>query len=223
MLQERLEDNANLPGEVGFLAAKRGLVGEGDRASSIFRLVEGWAGRCRFLSDGRRQLLSILLPGDFFGTQAMHLGRWDHSVYALTNIEFASIPATLFRQFVRERPGVADSIWTSEAIGASIQREHSVSLGQRSAIERISHICAETFLRLEKAGLTRGDTCDFPLTQADLADLAGLTAVHTNRMLQQLREQGLISLKRRHLTIHDHKRLQTLALWDPLYLRPPAA
>jgi CRP-like cAMP-binding protein len=117
-----------------------------------------------------------------------------------------------------ESPRITQALWWHELVVAAIQREWTTNVGQRSAFERIAHLCCELFLRLRAVGQTRGDTCDFPLTQADLADATGLTSVHVNRTIQELRREGLITLHKRLLTIHDLDRLMTACMFNPNYL-----
>lgn len=100
----------------------------------------------------------------------------------------------------------------------AIQREWTLNLGQRTAYERLSHLMVEMFLRLQTVGLTNGNACDFPLTQVDLADATGLTAVHVNRTLQELRKDGLIELQSRRLVIPDMRALKGVAMFNDNYL-----
>ena len=115
-------------------------------------------------------------------------------------------------------PRIAELLWRDALVTAAIQREWIVSLGQRHALERTGHLLCETFLRLEAAGLASGSICEFPITQAELADATGLSAVHVNRTLQELRSTGLVSLANRTLTIHDMGALMRAALFNPSYL-----
>jgi len=100
----------------------------------------------------------------------------------------------------------------------AIEREHAVSLGRRTASERLGHLFCELHLRQVLVGLAEGATCDFPLTQSEVADLLGLSAVHVNRSLQDLRGRGLVGLRNRRLIIHELEALRTFSFFDPDYL-----
>jgi CRP-like cAMP-binding protein len=103
-------------------------------------------------------------------------------------------------------------------VNAAVQREWTVNLGQRSAIERVAHLICELFVRLRNVGLTEQNTCEWPITQIELADSTGMTSVHASRTVQELRNLGLVSLRDHHLTIPDLKSLMRLALFNPNYL-----
>jgi CRP-like cAMP-binding protein len=113
---------------------------------------------------------------------------------------------------------VTQALWWESLVNSAIQREWTLNVGQRTAYERISHLLAELYLRLKTVGLTQNGSCDFPLTQTDVADATGLTAVHVNRTLQELRRDNLIVLERRRLTIPDLRSLMDAAMFNPNYL-----
>jgi CRP-like cAMP-binding protein len=119
---------------------------------------------------------------------------------------------------IENYPRVTQALWWEALVNAAIQREWTLNLGQRTAYERIAHLLVELFCRLKSVRMTQGDSCDFPLTQNDLADAAGLTAVHVNRTLQELRRDGLIVLEHKRLTIPDLKRLAEAAMFNASYL-----
>ena len=124
----------------------------------------------------------------------------------------------MFHRVITNFPNITTALWWVELVSKSIHREWIVNVGQRSARERIAHLFCELFLRLESVGLTDGFSCDFPLTQHDIADTTGLTAVHVNRTIQELRRDGLIVLERQRLTIPDMLALQGAGLFNPDYL-----
>jgi CRP-like cAMP-binding protein len=115
-------------------------------------------------------------------------------------------------------PSITTALWWQELVSKSIHREWIVNVGQRSAQERIGHLFCEMFLRLETVGLTNGVSCDFPPTQMDIAEATGLTSVHVNRTIQELRRQGLVMLDRTKLTVPDMLALQAASLFNPDYL-----
>ncbi|HEX8842043.1 MAG TPA: helix-turn-helix domain-containing protein, partial [Sphingomicrobium sp.] len=116
------------------------------------------------------------------------------------------------------RPRITQALWWHELVTTAIQREWTVNLGQRSAYERLGHLLVELYLRLKTVGRAQDGRCDFPLTQNDLADATGLTAVHVNRTLQELRRDGLIELERKQLRILDLERLKDVSMFNPNYL-----
>jgi len=115
-------------------------------------------------------------------------------------------------------PRITQALFWNELVTAAIQREWTLKLGQRTAYERIAHLFVEIFLRLQTVGRTQGKACEFPLTQNDIADATGLTAVHVNRTLQDLRRDGLVELQSRVLTVPDLKALRNAAMFNDNYL-----
>jgi CRP-like cAMP-binding protein len=115
-------------------------------------------------------------------------------------------------------PQLAKALWWNTLVDEAITREWVVNVGQRKALERVAHLICEMFVRVQAVGLSEGTSFDFPVTQADLADTVGLTLVHTNRMLRDLRAAGLITWKRKRLTIFDLERLTNLSMFKMNYL-----
>lgn len=200
------------------IGARRDLIREGDQPKSIFLVLDGWACRYKQLPDGRRQVVGLFLPGDICDLNVYILKEMDHSIGAITPLKVAEVPRDEFEQLMLEHPRVTQALFWDELVTVSIQREWTLNLGQRTAYERISHLFVELFLRLQTVGLTQANSCDFPLTQVDIADATGLTAVHVNRTLQELRKEGLIELQGRKLTIPDLQALKNAALFNANYL-----
>lgn len=194
------------------------IAREGDDLGSVQIILSGWACRYKLLSDGRRQIVGIFLPGDLCGTHVRALLEMDHSIGALTSVTLAEVDADRLADIAARHPRIGKALWWDILASASIQREWTVNLGQRDAPERLGHLFCELHERLRSLGLTQGENCDMPLRQADLAEAMGLTNVHINRSLQALRGQGLIVLKRRRLTILDLDGLRRMSLFDPAYL-----
>ncbi|WP_114953530.1 Crp/Fnr family transcriptional regulator [Sphingosinicella terrae] len=204
------------------LAPRRDLTREGDRPSAIRLILDGWACRYKQLPDGRRQIVHILLPGDFCDACHFVAERIDHSVGAITRLAYAEIPAAEIETLITQGSELLRTFWRNEMIEAAIAREWTANVGQRTAYERLAHLFCETFLRLAAIGLAEDASCEWPLTQNDLADATGLTAVHVNRTLQELRREGLIELRGRRLALPDPARLRQVAEFSPLYLHLPA-
>jgi len=200
------------------IAARRDLIREGDKPHSLYLLLSGWACRYKTLPDGRRQIVALFLPGDLCDLHVYILKEMDHSVGAITSLRAAEILRDDFEQLLSDHPRVTQALWWDELVKIAIQREWTVNLGQRSAYERIAHLLCECFLRLRTVGLTANGSCPFPLTQVDLADATGLTAVHVNRTLQELRKDGLIELHSRTLSIPNLSALKAAGLFNDNYL-----
>lgn len=202
------------------LGARQDITGEGKQARSIKILEAGWACRCRMLPDGRRQIVALLLPGDACDFDAVAPAPLDHSVITLTPVSMREIPHAAFEAMLVARPRLREARWRDHMLAAAIQREWMVSLGQRNARERVAHLLCEVMLRLELVGLADGRVCDFPLTQLDLGEATGLSTVHVNRTLQELRSSGLVTLRDRQLQISSFDALAEIGLFDPGYLLP---
>lgn len=191
---------------------------EGDEPGEIHLILSGWACRSKQLEDGRTAILAFLLHGDLCEPNSFLLGAMDHSVSALTAVSVAGIPRALFEDLLLHHPRIAQALWAHVLIDAAIQREWTLNLSQRTAYERLCHLLCELFLRLRAVGLTQGSSCELPITQAKLAEATGLTLVHLNRTLQELRAANLVVLKGKILTIPNLEALMQAALFNPNYL-----
>lgn len=181
-------------------------------------LLSGWMARSKDLSGGQRQMTELHVSGDFADLHAFTLKRLDHDVLTLSECQIAIVPHERIQAVTERFPRLGRIYWFSTNVDAAIHREWALSLGQRSALARAAHLFCELYLRLEVVGLTSGDSYDFPLTQRELAECLGLTVVHANRTLQELRRRGLIELANRQLTILDREGLVAVAEFDPSYL-----
>ena len=200
------------------LRAHEDVLVEGERPTAIFLFVEGWAYRYKTLDDGRRQILAFLLPGDLGDAGDPPAREMDHSIATLTPVVLAELVRDDLDRIAAGHPALAEALsWEALAQGA-IQREWTLNVGRRTALERIAHLLCELFARLAAVGLAQGGACDLPLSQSDLADATGLSAVHVNRVLQQLRSDGLVRLHDRRMELPDLAALQRLAKFNPGYL-----
>jgi CRP-like cAMP-binding protein len=198
--------------------ADEDMVREGDRPSESILIVDGFASRYKVLQSGRRQITAIHVPGDFVDLHGFLLKKMDHAVGTLTPCTIATIPHDKLRDITERYPHLTRLLWLSTLVDSSIHREWLVAMGRRSAREHMAHIVCELFVRLELVGLTQGDTFQMPVTQAELGDTLGISTVHVNRVLQELRGEGLITWRGEKLTIHDFERLKEVAEFDPTYL-----
>lgn len=198
--------------------ARGELIREGDQSDVVRLMVSGWACRFKDLPDGRRQIIGFFIPGDFCDLHIHILREMDHSIGALTDVNYLAIPPKQLQAVMDAQPRIAQSLLWHELVNSAIQREWMLNLGQRTSLERLAHLLVEIFMRLEVVGLTRGKSCDFPLTQSDMADATGVTAVHLNRTLQELRRDGLVALKGKRLTIGNMETLKQVAMFNENYL-----
>lgn len=198
--------------------AREDIIREGEEPRGVKLVLSGWACRYKALEDGRRQIVAFLVPGDLCDLNASILRGMDHSVAALTPVSAADIPRATIERVMAVHPRVTQALLWEQLVTAAIQREWMLCLGRRTAFERVAHLLCELFVRLRAVALTVGDACELPITQADLAEATGLSAVHVNRTLQELRGQGLIELRGKQLVIPDLKAVQDAAGFDPDYL-----
>jgi CRP-like cAMP-binding protein len=194
------------------------IAREGDKPKDVHLILNGWACRYKQLEDGRRQIVSFFLPGDICDLNVFILGEMDHSIGTITSVTIADLSREFFDTISAGHPRIATAFWWESLVNSSIQREWAMSLGQRTASERMAHLLCEIFFRLRLTGLTREDSCDFPLTQSDLADATGLSKVHVNRTLQELRSAELIVLKGKALRVPNLEQLMMAGLFNANYL-----
>ncbi len=194
------------------------IIREGDKPDHVNLILEGWACRYKMLADGRRQILSFFIPGDICDLHVYILREMDHSIGALTPIVFAEIGREDFETLTADRPRVMQSLWWDTLVTAAVQREWTTDIGQRTALERIAHLLLELYYRMNSVGLAQGLSCELPLTQAEIAEAMGMTPVHANRMLQELRTRNLIELNSKRLLIRDIAGLEIVAQFSSRYL-----
>ena len=199
-------------------APRQSMVREQAPLTQCTLLLEGLVQRYKDTPEGRRQILAIHVPGDFVDLHSYPLKRLEHSVAALTAVKCATFPHSEIRALTERSPTLTELLWRSTLIDAAINREWILSIGARPAAVRLAHLLCEMLIRLERAGLARGLDYDLPITQIDLADATGLTAVHANRRLRQLRDRGLADFRQGVVPIHDWDALKRFAQFDPSYL-----
>ena len=163
-------------------------------------------------------MTELHVAGDFADLHGFTLKRLDHDVMTLSDCIIAVVPHDRLQEITEQYPRLARIYWLSTNVDAAITRELALSLGQRSAISRMAHLFCELHARLDVVGRARSDGFEFPLTQRELAECLGLTVVHANRTIQELRRRGLVELENRQLTILDRRGLEGLAEFDPSYL-----
>ncbi|HVO16609.1 MAG TPA: Crp/Fnr family transcriptional regulator [Alphaproteobacteria bacterium] len=202
------------------------LYGEGDRIELTYMVVDGWAMRYKSLSDGRRQILNFILPGDFIGIYGSLIDTADHSVDALTRMQTHVFAPQRILEVFGKCPRLGAAIAWTAGREEAILAEQVVRIGRRSAFERTAHLFLELLRRLQLVGLAGQRSFEMPLSQDILADSLGLSLVHVNRTLRRLRQSGLVKLVDKRLIIEDVDRLERLAEFSPDYIEastlPPA-
>jgi CRP-like cAMP-binding protein len=205
-------------GERRSVPAHRPIIRAGQTVRESTLLLSGWTARAKDLESGERQITEINVLGDFVDLHSFTLKTLDHDVVAMTPCEIVPLPHEKLQQITVKFPHLTRLLWMATNMDAAIHREWMLSMGRRSALSRVAHLFCELLVRLQIAGSADADSYDFPLTQAQLADCLGITSVHVNRTLQELRKRGLIELRARKLRILDLPALQRVAQFDPGYL-----
>lgn len=220
------EDRAALQGWTDYVrpvARHTVLVEQGRVADHALIVLAGFANRHKCRMSGRRQILAYLVPGDLCDRGALQGYPLDHAIEALTPCRVAKVPRVPYMDLLGRHPRIALALQRARLAEEAMARAWLVNLGMRSGPERMAHLLCELLERLGAIGQTADGQYDLPLTQADLADALGLSSVHVNRVLQTLRRDGFISLRKRRLRILAPRRLRQLAEFEAGYLsRSPA-
>jgi CRP-like cAMP-binding protein len=203
---------------VRIVPRRKELRRAGEETSTVQVVVDGWAARYRLVRDGGRVILGYLLPGDVCEPHARHVGAIDHGILTLTTVAVAEMAADQFAAVLDGNPALAAAHGQALATDEAVLREWLVNVGARSAYQRVAHLLCELEARLAKIGCVEASGFDMPLTQEFIGNTLGLTTIHTNRVIQQLRADGLIVFGRRRLMILDLDRLRSAADFHPAYL-----
>ena len=208
-----------LPQSVRTFDAGSYLYREGDRPSHCFIIVSGFACAQKIVRNGSRQILDIMMRGDAVDPANALIGVANHGVQVLMRLQAAMVPLPAMSGLVAANPTVGRAIWIQTLIHTSIQREWTANVGRRDARSRIAHLLCEIGIRQEEAGVGPRDNYELPMTQEQLADATGLTAVHVNRVLGNLRAEGVIGGRNRHVHVPDWERLTSVGDFRTNYLR----
>jgi CRP-like cAMP-binding protein len=216
--EEDIEAIRALPIAIRQLEGGQFIVRDADRPSECCLVVEGFCVRAKSTAAGQRQILSIHIPGEIPDLQSLHLHVMDHDLIALVPSTLGFISHAALRALTRARPKVAELLWRDTLIDAAIFREWIVNVGQRPAPNRFAHMIVELRERLAVIGMVEGNAFDMPLTQEQIGEAMGITAVHANRIIKQLRDDNVLDFHRGRVTVRDEGRLQELADFDRRYL-----
>jgi CRP-like cAMP-binding protein len=202
----------------GKVERKSNIISAGDNARFLHVILDGWAARYEVLDNGARQITAFLLPGDFCDIHVAVLGHMDHGIVALTDCRVAYADAAEVEHVTRSTPTLTRAFWWTTLVDVAILRQWIINNGRRTAVQAIAHLLCELHARMTMAGQVTEATFSLPLTQEELADATGMTVVHMNRVLQQLRSAGLIEKSQKTLTVVDVAALREAAGFDDAYL-----
>jgi CRP-like cAMP-binding protein len=205
-------------GEFRTVAAGEDIVRDGDRPTHSTLLIEGFASRYKVLQGGERQLTAIHVPGDFVDLHSFLLKEMDHAVGAMSVCRVVTVPHATLERLSHTHPHLTRLFWLLTLIDGASHREWLVAMGRRPAVGQLSHLICELFLRLQVIGAVNERSFTLPITQIELGDVLGLSSVHVNRTLQELRGLELITWRGQTVTILDWPGLQQMAEFDPRYL-----
>jgi CRP-like cAMP-binding protein len=200
------------------IAPRQTLVEAGEKPPIAFVLIRGMAYRFQLISDGRRHILSLMLPGDFFDLHSYLLRTVSYSIATLIPTTIAVMDRACTDNLITHHPRLAAGFRCCSQQEEAILHARLIGLGRANARRRLAFLLCEMVCRQRAIGLTEDHSVWLPLTQADMADMLGLTPVHVNRVIQEFRRENLIRMERRRLTLSDYGNLAKLAEFDGEYL-----
>lgn len=198
--------------------AGREILRRGAEMKQVILLASGWAARCRYTPDGRRQIVHLILPGDIVTPGVFSTRRTDHGISALSNVLVRFVDTTDMQRLFSNTTTIAAAFWWSTEQEYGVLREQIVRLGRRSALHRIPHLFLELYRRLLLVNQASGKSFSLPLTQNDIADTLGLSSVHVNRTLRRLVSSGLITYDGSTVEIVDSESLAMFCDFDISHL-----
>jgi CRP-like cAMP-binding protein len=207
-----------LPQKLVRTAARTRIVEEGERPTHCCMVLEGIAYRSKIALGERRQIISFHVPGDMVDLHTILFEVADHRIETVRHCAAVLVPQEAILRLVAERPAIGRALWYETLVDASIQREALLNIGRRDARGRTAHLLCELAIRLQHAGLVTDGAFPLPLTQAELADALSLTPIHINRMIAGFRQEGLIAMDNRAISILDWAALKAIGEFDPAYL-----
>ena len=194
------------------------MIRQGDQPWESTVLLEGFAARYKMQGDGKRRISCLHVTGDFVDLHSFLLRKMDHSVLALTHCRVVGVPHDALQEITDTHPHLTRVLWLSTVVDGAVHREWLTQMGSGEAVRRTAHLICETWTRLRVVGLAKDDAFAFPLTQADLGDMLGISHVHMNRVLTELREHGLATWRGGVVTVNSWDQLKSFAQFDATYL-----
>ena len=205
-------------GEIEDLPAKKTVIKRGETLSRSVLLIEGLMCRYKDLRSGRRQITALHVAGDFLDLHGFTLKHLDHDVMSLAPCRVAYFPHDRLTRITEDYPHLTRLLWFSTNLDAAIHREWELSLGQRTGPAKAAHLLCELYTRLRIVGLVGENRFELPINQTEFGECLGLTVVHTNRVLRELRERGLAHFRNGTVRIYAMEALMAFAEFDPTYL-----
>jgi CRP-like cAMP-binding protein len=200
------------------VGAREDVIKEGDKPDNVHLVLSGYACRYKLLRDGTRQIMAWLVPGDLCDLHVAILGEMDHAIGTLAACTIAYIPQRVIEDLTSKHPAINRALWWATLVDEGTLREWLVGMGRRPADKQMAHLFCELLERLRSVGLVTDNSFEFPLTQEELGDTLGLSTVHVNRTLHDLREAGFMSLSGKRLSVRDVAGLKAFAEFNPNYL-----
>jgi len=215
---EDIKEIEALPISVRHYPAETAVVRDGERATDCCLIADGFCVRSKTIANGKRQILSIHIPGEIPDLMSLFLHVMDHDLSTLTPSTLGFISHETLQKLHRRSPGIAEMFWRDTLIDSAMFREWIVNVGQRPAPARLAHVMIELRERLRVIGRVDSGNFEMPLTQEQIGEALGITAVHANRVIRQLRQEGIVEFSRGRVTVLDERKFQELADFDDRYL-----
>jgi CRP-like cAMP-binding protein len=212
---------SELPLVVTNVAANQEITHQGDRPSRCTLVLGGFLYTHKRVSGARRQITSFLIPGDLVDLQALYLHSIDYNLSALGSAVVAFLPHAALKEMLDRSPQLTQVFWRETFIEAAIFREWVTNVGRRESVVRVAHLICELAARLQAVDLARDLCFTIPLTQAELADACGISSVHANRVVQELRRLGLVEWDSKQVRILDWDGLVRIGDFSAEYLQLP--
>lgn len=206
-----------LPASIETFGARDRISEENSAARRCFFVLSGFLSRQK-RANGSQQIIGFGIPGDAVDLQSLWFDRLDNALVAHSPVTLVSVAHEHVIDVCRRCPVLAGTLWHDTLVDAAIFREWTINVGHRRARARVAHLLLEVATRLQAAGVTRTDTFEFPVTQADLASALGLSLVHFNKSLAILRNEGFVETSGRVVTIRNRPALEAATGFDPTYL-----
>jgi CRP-like cAMP-binding protein len=216
---KEIEFVANFKSGELHIEAGTSILLQGTNSAHLYTILSGWAFRYKTLSDGRRQILNYAMPADLLGLQGSVNDEMQHSVEALTDIVLCVFPREKLWDLYVGFPTLAFDVTWLAAREEQVLDEHLLSVGRRSALERLAYLLLALFQRAEQIGLTKNNSIQFPFTQQHVADTLGMSLVHTNKTLKRLMATKAVRWKDRLFEVLDRDELARLAKYEPAVQR----
>jgi CRP-like cAMP-binding protein len=213
----------DLPLKLVNFPADREVVSYGHPSPRCTLVLDGFLYSHKIVAGSRRQITSFFVPGDIVDLSTLYLPKVDHSIATLGPAVLAFVPHTAIKEVVDGSPALARAFWRETLAQAAIFQEWVVNLGRRDAFARLAHVVCELTVRLQAMGLARDLSFAMPWTQTDVADACGISSVHANRVIQELRHLGLVEWDSKRVKIHDWDALVKLGDFNDDYLQYHAA